>query len=84
MGIYTFAVLGLLGKRLHAMLGVWARNTWNNAMRNGRSSITSSLHVVSCVQVYCYEDNRLLKLFKDIVRLLYNAEIVGEDTILHW
>jgi len=24
-------------------------------------------------QVLCYEDNRLLKLFKDIVKLLYNA-----------
>ncbi len=36
------------------------------------------------MQVYCYEDNRLLKLFKDIVRVLYDADIVGEDTIFHW
>lgn len=35
-------------------------------------------------QVQCYEDNRLLKLFSDIVRVLYDAEIVGEDTIMHW
>lgn len=36
------------------------------------------------LQVQCYEDNRLLKLFSDIVRLLYDADIVGEDTIMHW
>ena len=34
--------------------------------------------------MYCYEDNRLLKLFCDIVRLLYDAEILGEDTVRHW
>jgi hypothetical protein len=27
----------------------------------------------SAFQVLCYEDNRLMKLFKDIVKLLYNA-----------
>lgn len=35
-------------------------------------------------QVMCYEDSRLMKLFTDIVKLLYNGEIVGEDTIMHW
>ncbi len=35
-------------------------------------------------QVLCYEDNRLLKLFSDLAKLLYNAELVGEDTIQHW
>jgi hypothetical protein len=38
----------------------------------------------TCPQVQCYEDNRLLKIFSDIVRLLYDADIVGEDTIMHW
>eukprot|EP00983_Pelagomonas_calceolata_P034325 1075592-Pelagomonas_calceolata.AAC.9 len=38
----------------------------------------------TCVQVQCYEDNRLLKLFSDIVRVLYDADIVGEDTIMFW
>lgn len=26
----------------------------------------------------------MLKCFTDIMKLLYNAEIVGEDTIQHW
>ena len=35
-------------------------------------------------QVYCYEDSKLLKLFCDILRILYNNDIVGEDTIMWW
>ena len=34
--------------------------------------------------MHCYEDNRLLKIFSDIMKLLYDADIVQEDTILHW
>ena len=34
--------------------------------------------------MHCYEDNRFLKIFSDILRLMYDAEIVGEDTIQHW
>lgn len=30
-------------------------------------------HSNHLLQVLCYEDNRLLKVFKDIVKLLYNA-----------
>lgn len=36
------------------------------------------------VQVYCYEDPKLLKLFATIVRILYDNDILGEDTIKHW
>lgn len=32
-------------------------------------------------QVTCYEDSRLLKLFADIVKVLYDVDVVGEDTI---
>ncbi len=35
-------------------------------------------------QVYCYEDPKLLKLFADIIRILYDNDILGEDTIKHW
>ncbi|KAJ9522975.1 hypothetical protein QJQ45_023784, partial [Haematococcus lacustris] len=41
------------------------------------------LGLLLVVQVQCYEDNRLLKLFSDIVRVLYDADIVGEDAIFH-
>ena len=36
------------------------------------------------LQVYCYEDSKLLKLFSNTVRILYDADVLGEDTILFW
>lgn len=36
------------------------------------------------VQVYCYEDPKLLKLFSNVIRILYDNDILGEDTIKHW
>ena len=34
--------------------------------------------------MYCYEDSKLLKLFQAIVRMLYDADVLGEDTIVWW
>lgn len=59
-------------KLYHKLLAAYATN--------GKLELT----LLVTVQVYCYEDNRLLKIFSDILRLLYDADIVGEDTIMHW
>lgn len=32
----------------------------------------------------CYEDAKLMKLFPEIVRSLYDQDVLAEDTILHW
>lgn len=42
------------------------------------------LQLLVTVQVQCYEDSRLLRLFKDVVRLLYDTDVVQEDTIKYW
>lgn len=39
---------------------------------------------IRMVQVYCYEDAKLLKLFAKVVRILYDNDILGEDTIQWW
>ena len=36
------------------------------------------------LQVCCYEDSKLLKLFTDIVRMLYDNDVLAEDTINWW
>ena len=36
------------------------------------------------LQVYCYEDSKLLKLFASVVRVLYDYDVLGEDTIKFW
>mmetsp|Transcript_181 Transcript_181/g.463 ORF Transcript_181/g.463 Transcript_181/m.463 type:complete len:420 (+) Transcript_181:190-1449(+) len=36
------------------------------------------------IQVDCYEDSHKLKLFSDIIRLLYDCDVIAEDTIHYW
>lgn len=36
------------------------------------------------IQITCYEDSRLLKLFPDIIKVLYDVDVLGEDSIKHW
>ena len=40
--------------------------------------------LMNTIQVTCYEDSRLLKLFADIIKILYDVDVLGEDTIKHW
>ncbi|KAH9610615.1 hypothetical protein KSS87_009860 [Heliosperma pusillum] len=42
------------------------------------------LELIYKVQVQCYEDAKLMKLFPEIVRSLYDQDVLAEDTILHW
>lgn len=65
---------GVLGqiKKYHKLMSAFA------------TSAKLELALLVTVQVQCYEDNRLLKLFSDIVRVLYDADIIGEDTVQHW
>lgn len=58
--------------------------TYRKALAPFASSSKAELALLVQVQVKCYEDNRMLKLFSDIVKLLYNSELVGEDTVLYW
>lgn len=58
--------------------------TYHKLLSTFATNGKQELALLLVVQVQCYEDNRLLKLFSDIVRLLYDADIVGEDTIFHW
>ncbi|WVZ08858.1 hypothetical protein V8G54_022204 [Vigna mungo] len=42
------------------------------------------LELMYKVQMQCYEDAKLMKLFPEIVRSLYDQDVLAEDTILHW
>ncbi|MEW5300680.1 MAG: hypothetical protein WDW36_003594 [Sanguina aurantia] len=58
--------------------------TYRKLMSTFATNAKNELALLNTIQVLCYEDNRLLKIFSDVVRMLYDAEIVGEDTIQHW
>ncbi|KAL0298459.1 UNVERIFIED_CONTAM: hypothetical protein Sradi_6505700 [Sesamum radiatum] len=42
------------------------------------------LELMYKVQIQCYEDAKLMKLFPEIIRSLYDQDVLAEDTILHW
>mmetsp|Transcript_6052 Transcript_6052/g.6914 ORF Transcript_6052/g.6914 Transcript_6052/m.6914 type:complete len:430 (-) Transcript_6052:239-1528(-) len=40
--------------------------------------------LIIAVQIFCYENNNLMKTFPDIVRVLYNVDVLEEETIIFW
>ncbi|EEC84251.1 hypothetical protein OsI_30699 [Oryza sativa Indica Group] len=42
------------------------------------------LELIYKVQTQCYEDAKLMKLFPEIIRTLYDQDVLAEDTILLW
>jgi hypothetical protein len=36
------------------------------------------------IQIHCYEDAKLMKLFPEIIRALYDQDVLAEDTVLNW
>jgi len=40
--------------------------------------------LINTVQVYCYEDTRVMKSFPQIVKTLYNKDCVSDQAIIYW
>lgn len=40
--------------------------------------------LLGTVQVTCYEDSRLLKSFAALVKVMYDGDVIGEDTVRWW
>ncbi|GFZ11373.1 ARM repeat superfamily protein [Actinidia rufa] len=57
---------------------------WANLLNTFCTSGKLELELLYKVQVQCYEDAKLMKLFPEIVRSLYDQDVLAEDTILHW
>lgn len=57
---------------------------WANLLNTFCTSGKLELELLYKVQVQCYEDAKLMKLFPDIVRALYDQDVLAEDTILYW
>ncbi|CAK9181449.1 unnamed protein product [Ilex paraguariensis] len=57
---------------------------WANLLNTFCTSGKLELELMYKVQVQCYEDAKLMKLFPEIVRSLYDQDVLAEDTILHW
>ncbi|KAL7254717.1 hypothetical protein ACSBR1_008962 [Camellia fascicularis] len=57
---------------------------WANLLNTFCTSGKLELELLYKVQVQCYEDAKLMKLFPDIVRALYDQDVLAVDTILYW
>ncbi|KAJ0454128.1 putative W2 domain, MIF4G-like domain superfamily protein [Helianthus annuus] len=58
--------------------------TWAKLLNTFCTSGKLELELLYKVQVQCYEDTKLMKLFPEVVRSLYDQDVLAEDTILHW
>ncbi|KAJ1685707.1 hypothetical protein LUZ63_017097 [Rhynchospora breviuscula] len=58
--------------------------TWAKLLNAFCSTGKLELELMYKVQVQCYEDTKLMKLFPEIVRSLYDLDVLAEDTILLW
>ncbi|KAJ8558443.1 hypothetical protein K7X08_005209 [Anisodus acutangulus] len=57
---------------------------WAQLLNTFCTSGKLELELIYKVQVQCYEDAKLMKLFPEIIRSLYDQDVLAEDTILHW
>lgn len=58
--------------------------TWAQLLNAFCTNGKLELELIYKVQMQCYEDAKLMKLFSEIVRSLYDQDVLAEDTILHW
>ncbi|KAK7269060.1 hypothetical protein RIF29_21775 [Crotalaria pallida] len=58
--------------------------TWAELLNTFCTSGNLELELIYKVQMQCYEDAKLMKLFPEIIRCLYDQDVLAEDTILHW
>lgn len=40
--------------------------------------------LINVVQVYCYEDTKLIKAFPQILKVLYNKDCISDQAIIYW
>ncbi|XP_043720036.1 basic leucine zipper and W2 domain-containing protein 2-like [Telopea speciosissima] len=58
--------------------------TWAELLNTFCTNGKLELELMYKVQIQCYEDAKLMKLFPEIVRSLYDQDVLAEDTILLW
>jgi len=57
---------------------------WTELLNAFCTSGRLELELIHKVQTQCYEDAKLMKLFPEIIRTLYDQDVLAEDTIVLW
>ncbi|KAJ3570360.1 hypothetical protein NP233_g4445 [Leucocoprinus birnbaumii] len=48
------------------------------------SGAKTQVNLINTVQVYCYEDTRVIKAFPQILKVLYNKDCLSDQAIIYW
>ncbi|KAF5354722.1 hypothetical protein D9756_005272 [Leucocoprinus leucothites] len=48
------------------------------------SGAKTQVTLINAVQVYCYEDTRIIKAFPQILKVLYNKDCLSDQAIIYW
>ncbi|THH20435.1 hypothetical protein EUX98_g8587 [Antrodiella citrinella] len=48
------------------------------------SGAKTEVALINVVQVYCYEDTRIIKAFPQILKVLYNKDCISDQAIIYW
>ncbi|CAO1618227.1 unnamed protein product [Sympodiomycopsis kandeliae] len=48
------------------------------------TSPKSEIALINKVQLLCYEDQRILKTFTNILKILYNNDVLSDQAIIYW
>jgi eIF4-gamma/eIF5/eIF2-epsilon len=48
------------------------------------SGAKSQVALINIVQQHCYEDTRIMKTFPQILKVLYNKDVITDQAIIYW
>jgi hypothetical protein len=68
----------------NANLALRQVKTWAKLLIAFCTTERLQLELMYKVQVQCYEDTKLMKLFPELIRTLYDLDVLAEDTIHRW
>ncbi|OAE21362.1 hypothetical protein AXG93_891s1100 [Marchantia polymorpha subsp. ruderalis] len=58
--------------------------TWGKLLGTFCTTAKLEMDLMYKIQIHCYEDAKLMKLFPEIIRALYDQDVLAEDTVLVW
>lgn len=59
-------------------------NEYKQLLNEFVKSAKDEKSLLDTLQSFCYENQSFIKLFAELVRILYELDVLGEDTIQHW
>ncbi|KAI8331702.1 armadillo-type protein [Chlamydoabsidia padenii] len=59
-------------------------NHWSKLLETYASSPKNEILLLQRVQITCYEDAKVTKVFRQIVQLLYKNDVLSDNAILYW